>query len=74
MKRGFPADGNVDGRKKIRDRQIFIDNSGVIGTKEFVARCAQRFKSHFGSKNEKRPKPIAGLEGVYSLKRLSEMI
>jgi hypothetical protein len=51
-----------------------LTDSGVIGTKGFVARCAQRFKKHFASVNEKRPKPIAGLEGVYSLKRLSEMI
>jgi hypothetical protein len=26
------------------------------------------------SKHEKKPKPIKGLEGMYSLKRLSEMI
>jgi len=26
----------------------------------------------FNSKNEKRPKPVKGLSGVYSLKRLAE--
>jgi hypothetical protein len=33
-----------------------------------------RFKHHFNSKNEKKPKLVKGLSGVYSLKRLSEVI
>ena len=33
-----------------------------------------RFKHHFNSKNEKKPKPVEGLSGVYSLKRLSEAL
>ena len=50
---------------------IFTD-SGIIGTKEFVYQNYQRFKDRFQNKNEKIPKPVAGLEGIYSLKRLSE--
>ncbi|CAB1072080.1 hypothetical protein D1AOALGA4SA_1434 [Olavius algarvensis Delta 1 endosymbiont] len=34
----------------------------------------KRFKHLFYSKHEKKPKPIKGLEGMYSLKRLSEVI
>ena len=34
----------------------------------------KEFKHHFNSKNEKKPKPVKGLSGVYSLKRLSEFI
>jgi hypothetical protein len=34
----------------------------------------QRFKHLFHSKHEKKPNPIKGLEGMYSLKRLSEMV
>jgi hypothetical protein len=49
-------------------------NSGVIATKEFVARCYQKVKTHFTSRNEEQPRPIAGLDGVYSLKRFSEGI
>ena len=37
------------------------------------AQIKQRY-SLFQSKNEKIPKPIKGLSGVYSLKRLSEAI
>jgi len=40
----------------------------------FVDRIYQDFKGHFSSKHEKKPKIIHGLEGVYSLKRLSEEI
>jgi len=49
-------------------------DSGIIGTKEFVSRVYQGFKGHFSSRHEKRPKPIQGLNGIYSLKRLSESI
>jgi len=48
--------------------------SGGIGLKEFVSKTYMRFKHHFISKNEKKPKPIKGLSGVYSLKRLSDVI
>jgi len=34
----------------------------------------RRFKHLFYSKHEKKPKPIKGLEGMYSLKRLSEFV
>jgi hypothetical protein len=44
----------------------------VIGTKAFVSRCSQLFEHHFNSRHAKRPQPIAGLPGVYALKRLSE--
>lgn len=53
--------------------RYFID-SGIIGTKEFVSHVYQAFKGNFSSKHEKRPRLIRGLNGVYSLKRLSESI
>jgi hypothetical protein len=34
----------------------------------------QEFKHLFQSKKEKIPKPIQGLSGIYSMKRLSELI
>jgi len=34
----------------------------------------ERFKHLFHSKHEKKPKLIKGLEGMYSLKRLSEIV
>jgi hypothetical protein len=59
---------------RFRYRTRYFTDSGVIGSKEFVSKTYLRFKHHFISKNEKIPKPIKGLSGVYSLKRLSEVI
>ena len=56
---------------RFRYRTRYFTDSGVIGSKEFVSKTYIRFKHHFNSKNEKKPKPVKGLSGVYSLKRLS---
>ena len=53
-------------------RTRYFTDSGIIGSKEFVAENYQRFKHLFCSKREKKPKPIKGLDGMYSLKRLAE--
>jgi hypothetical protein len=54
------------------NRTRYFTDSGIIGTKEFVSSNYQRFKDLFMSKREKVPKPVTGLDGVYSLKRLTE--
>ena len=59
---------------RFRYRTRYFTDSGIIGSKEFVSTNYQRFKHLFYSKHEKKPKPIKGLEGMYSLKRLSEII
>jgi hypothetical protein len=59
--------------RRFRYRTRYISGSGIIGTKEFVSTLYQQFKNLFQSKREKIPKPIKGLSGVYSLKRLSEV-
>jgi len=59
---------------RFRYRTRYFTDSGIIGTKEFVSKVYQGCKGHFSSKHEKRPKPIQGLSGIYSLKRLSETI
>lgn len=59
---------------RFRYRTRYFSDSGIIGSKEFVSTIYQRFKNLFASKHEKKPKPIKGLEGMYSLKRLSESI
>ncbi len=57
---------------RFRYRTRYFSDSGIIGTKEFVSRHYKRFKDIFQSKHEKKPKPIKGLDGIYSLKRLVE--
>ena len=59
---------------RFRYRTRYFTDSGIIGSKEFVSKTYQRFKNIFSSKHEKKPKPIKGLDGIYSLKRLSETI
>ena len=57
---------------RFRYRTRYFTDSGIIGTKEFVSMNYHLFKDVFMSKREKIPKPVAGLTGVYSLKRLAE--
>ena len=59
---------------RFRYRTRYFTDSGIIGTKEFVSINYTRFKDIFMSKREKIPKSVSGLDGVYSLKRLSEII
>jgi len=62
----------IKNSKKVFGTQVYFADSGIIGTKEFVSINYQRFKDVFMSKREKIPKIVAGLDGVYSLKRLAE--
>ena len=55
-------------------RTRYFTDSGIIGSKDFVSDKYQRFKHLFESKRDKKPKAVRGLDGVYSLKRLSEAI
>ncbi len=48
----------------------YFSDSGVIGSKEFVEKNYHRFKHHFISKKKKKPKPIEGLDGIFSMKKL----
>jgi putative transposase len=59
---------------RFRYRTRYFTDSGIIGSKVFVDRVYRQFKDHFSSKHEKQPRTIKGLEGLYSLKRLSEAI
>ncbi len=57
---------------RFQHRTRYFSDSGIIGSKEFVYKNYLKFKDLFQSKNEKKPKPVKGLEGIYSLKRLAE--
>ena len=59
---------------RFRNKTRYFTDSGIIGTREFVYQNYLRFKDRFQSKNEKVPRPVAGLEGIFSLKRLSEAL
>ena len=54
-------------------RTRYFTDSGIIGSKEFVSDHYRKFKDFFMSKKEKIPRPVAGLDGIFSLKRLAEI-
>ena len=66
------TDFEISRLRRFKYRTRYFSDSGIIGTKEFVSINYKRFKHIFQSKHEKKPKPIKGLDGVYSLKRLVE--
>ncbi len=65
-------DFNLSRSARFKHRTRYFTDSGIIGTKEFVSKTYYQFKHFFQSKNEKTPRLVKGLDGVYSLKRLIE--
>ncbi len=65
-------DFNLTRAARFKYRTRYFSDSGIIGTKAFVSKNYKRFKHLFQSKNDKIPRPVKGLDGVYSLKRLME--
>ncbi len=63
-------DFNLTRTQRFLYRTRYFSDSGIIGSKEFVAANYQRFKDLFACKHEKQPKAIKGLAGIYSMKRL----
>ncbi len=68
------AQFNIARIQRFTYRTRYFTDSGIIGSKAFVMENYQRFKSYFQCKNEKKPKSIKGLDGIYSMKRLSESL
>ena len=56
---------------RLRFKTRYFTDSGIIGTKGFVSHYYEMFKGCFNTNNEKNPKKISGLDGIYSLKRLA---
>ncbi len=72
FEKNLGKDFEVSKVDRFRYRTRYFTDSGIIGSKAFVERIYRQFEDRFSSKREKRPKGIAGLTGIYSLKRLSE--
>jgi len=58
---------------RFRFRTRYFTDSGIIGSKKFVERYYEMFRADVDPV-EKKPKAVKGLQGIYSLKRLSELI
>ncbi|MBW2100930.1 MAG: hypothetical protein JRG68_09305, partial [Deltaproteobacteria bacterium] len=65
-------DFNLDRAARFKYRTRYFTDSGIIGTKAFVASHYQQFKHLFQSGRDKIPRRVNGLGGIYSLKRLTE--
>ncbi|MCP4366976.1 MAG: hypothetical protein GY797_02505, partial [Deltaproteobacteria bacterium] len=63
LKKEKRKDFKITQASRLRYRTRYFTDSGIIGSKEFVAKHYQQFKHLFDSKNEKIPKPIQGLSG-----------
>ena len=55
-------------------RSRYFTDSGVIGSKAFVSDSYFKFQDVFQNLGRRRPKPVHGLSGVYSLKKLIEVM
>ncbi|VFQ44776.1 transposase [Desulfoluna butyratoxydans] len=58
--------------RRLRYKSRYFTDSGIIGSRAFVEARYETFKDLFGSAREKIPKRVKGIEGMYSLKRLSD--
>jgi len=56
--------------ERFRYRTRYFTDSGIIGSKEYEHTNFQRFKRLLQAENDRIPKRVSGLTGVYSLKRL----
>ncbi|SMP52269.1 hypothetical protein SAMN06295888_107159 [Desulfonatronum zhilinae] len=54
-----------------RHRCRYFTDSGIIGSKKFVAEVFDGVKYLLDSKDERKFTPVGGVEGVYSMKRLA---
>jgi hypothetical protein len=55
---------------RFKQRTRYFTDSGIIGSKAFVRENFLRFKHLFQTQNDRLPKRVNGLDGIYSLKRL----
>jgi REP element-mobilizing transposase RayT len=69
-KKGF----KITRADRFRYRTRYFSDACFIGSKEFVQQTYNRYKNSFPSKKGKKPNPVAGLEGLFSFRRLHETV
>ncbi|GAB6094614.1 hypothetical protein JCM14469_08660 [Desulfatiferula olefinivorans] len=55
---------------RFMNKTRYFTDAGIIGSRAFVAEHSQQFRHIFQCRHDKKPRPIQGLDGIYSLKRL----
>ena len=56
--------------ERFKYRTRYFTDSGIIGSKAFVREVFDEVKHLLGSKDERRFTPVAGVKGMYSMKKL----
>ncbi|MDD4648614.1 MAG: hypothetical protein PHO79_01140 [Desulfoplanes sp.] len=56
--------------ERFKYRTRYFTDSGIIGSKAFVQEAFDGIKHLLGSKDERRFTPVAGVKGMYSMKKL----
>jgi hypothetical protein len=74
LKRSANRGFELSRSERFKYRTRYFTDSGIISYKEFVSTNYRQFKHLFYSKHDKKLGPIVGLAGMYSLKRLSEIV
>ena len=62
----------VNRMRRFRYRTRYFTDSGIIGSRAFVETTYGTFKDRFQTSRDKIPKRVKGIEGMYSLKRLTD--
>jgi len=62
----------MDRTRRFRYRTRYFTDSGIIGSKAFVLATYEVFKGRFYANRERVPKRVKGIDGMYSMKRLTE--
>jgi len=65
------SDFELTRAQRFKYRTRYFTDSGIIGSKVFVSATYRKVQDVYGAKRDKLPKPVAGIRGVYSLKRLT---
>ena len=79
--KGKPMDGSVVKREKAKDFRLtrtellvrrcrYFTDSGIIGSREFVADAFRNMHHLLKSKDTRRFTRVGGIDGVYSMKKL----
>ncbi len=76
---GTAADGTsvseeITRADRFRRRTRYFTDSGFIGSKAFVLKNIARFADDYDFTASRQPKKVKGLENIYSLRRLSELL
>jgi len=83
MGKGRVIPENVVNREREKGYQItrsdrflsktrYFTDSGIIGSRKFVIEHFDKFKDYLKIKNDRKPKLIKGLDGIYSMRRLGD--